>query len=225
MNAKTLASSAALLLLGLMSGTASAGFIEWTDWTSSPTSTTVLGKIGSIDVTYTGNFSFVQTGPECTNYWTEPNASSLPYTGNPVIDNAPTACEMVALNIADSHTISFSEEILNPVMAIVSLGRNSERWRVTYDFDTAFTILSNGQGYWGAGTAVTGEVHTLTGYEFHGAIQFDGAVSSLSWTSLQSENWHGFTFGRATSVPEPGTLALLGLGLAGMGLATRRKKV
>jgi len=37
--------------------------------------------------------------------------------------------------------------------------------------------------------------------------------------------WNNFRFDTVASVPEPGTLALFGLGLAGMGLATRKKKV
>lgn len=43
-------------------------------------------------------------------------------------------------------------------------------------------------------------------------------------TTGQAEGIAGIWFGNTVAVPEPGTLALLGLGLAGMGLVRRRKK-
>jgi hypothetical protein len=63
--------------------------------------------------------------------------------------------------------------------------------------------------------------------EPHGTIQFKGAFDNVSWNSLSSENWNGFTVGVQgaskdvfTSVPEPSTLAIFALGI--MGLASRR---
>jgi len=82
------------------------------------------------------------------------------------------------------------------------------------------------------------------GTEPHGTIRFTGAFSSLTWLSSTSEYWNSFTVGvqgtaaevlpceedptlpqcqPPTSVPEPGTLGLLGIGLAAMGFVRRRK--
>lgn len=201
-----------------LAGSLSAGLIDWTDWTDTGNgpgvATGVITSLG-IDVTFTGDISFLQTGTG-TNYWTE---VTNPYTGSSVVDNAPTASEMVALNVASTNTITFSSPIVDPVLAIVSLGRNN--LPVSYAFDQSFTVLSEGRGYWDDGTySVSGD--TLTGYELHAALQFSGAVSSISWESSPNEYWHGITIG--APVPEPSTLlfAITGGILGIFGLRRRR---
>ena len=62
------------------------------------------------------------------------------------------------------------------------------------------------------------------------AMGFGGFYSDTAFTSLtildssDSVMIDNFAFGTAAAVPEPGTLALLGIGLLGMGAARRRKK-
>ena len=133
------------------------------------------------------------------------------------VSNAPTACEQVALSSPVSITVTFSTPVTDLYMALLSVGQPG--LEVTYDFDQAFTVDSEGRGFWGDGSYTLAAGDVIKGQELHGVLAFNGPVSSLSFTTSPTEYWHAFTFG----VPEPGMLALFGLGLVGLGFAGRRK--
>ncbi len=179
-----------------------------------------------------GNLNFAQTAGG-TNYW----VPDTPYLSTEV-ENAPPDSDIISLvgqfGSSQTYTVTLSEPIKDPIMAIVSLGSPSNS--ATYDFDAPFEIVSQGTGFWG-GTATSlsaGPGDTLTGFEGHGTLKFLGTYSTFSWLITDPENWHGFTFGIRTTerleptpdptptpnpgVPEPGTLLLLAAGAAAMRL-------
>jgi hypothetical protein len=227
--------------IALLSGAATAAPYYYVDWQTinagagTASGTITLPDASTVTVGFeainpdgsAGSFFFGQAG--CgTNYWNP----DTPYV-SPQVDNSPPNCELLALvgGVNQTYHVSLSEPIKDPIMAIVSLGRPGSD--TTYDFDSPFTIVSQGVGFWGGGPtaleALPGNI--LEGNEGHGTIQFIGTFDSFSWTVPTPENWHGFTFAIRTTprieppigtIPEPTTLALLAIGIAGFA-ATRRR--
>jgi hypothetical protein len=230
----------------LAAGAAGATPVYWTDWTGSDTDPgqgfkgqgSISTPTSTVTVTYTNaqGIGFYQPGGG-TDYWGPRNASS-PYTSAQV-DNAPTGTDIITLQYAGKQTLTFSESIANPVFAMVSLNGNGYAF-LNQDFD----ILSSGCGYWGCGSFAK-EVIDLgggnteyrligTGREPHGAIRFTGAFDSLTWRSMSTEYWNGFTVGvqgtaievlpPPAGVPGPATWMLLVAGGVGMAAVRRQRK-
>lgn len=198
-------------LLTLAVGRAEALPISWTDWmTTGPSVVGGTATVGAtpVTVTFSGAYLFAQTGGG-TNYW----VPGAPYVSG-AVDNAPPASDMIALNAGGAKTITFSQPVIDPILALVS-------WNgVTVDFGTPIQILSFGTGFWGSGTPVLNGGGTgFTGNgEVHGAIRLPGTFTSITFTDT-AERWHGFTVGvtalpQVDPIPEPATLLLLGSGTA-----------
>ncbi|MGA2173612.1 MAG: VPDSG-CTERM sorting domain-containing protein [Verrucomicrobiota bacterium] len=213
----------AALAATAVSMTAMGDTIQYTHWTSDNLGLgQVYGTLGGVNVTYSGEVAFDQLNNTGTYWYTDP--SQVPGSGteylNAVVGNTPSTSDMIAITGASVvDTFTFSSPVTDPVMLLVSLGQSGIH--TTYTFNTPFTVLSDGPGWWGGPGTLVQSGNALTGIEGDGSIEFVGTYSSISFVGSAPEYWNGFTIG--TPVPDGGlTAALLGGALVGL-QALRRK--
>lgn len=216
----------------------------WTSWTAANVGGgTMSGTLGSTSVNFNGVFSgyqlqngasanLTQSGGLGNNYWTpapQPNRA-LPYISAGV--TAPDRLGFIQFSTGTQQfggTINFGQAVVDPLIAFISVGQPS--LPVVYNFGNAnYTLLSDNTtnaAYWGTGTNDLGvgnsRTGSLTGREFSGTIRLNGTFNSVSFTTT-AEGWHGMTVGVTSVVPEPTTYALMAFGMAGLGIAARRRR-
>jgi len=224
----------ALINVVFLSTAPASAVTTWTDWTSSTggVPASVSGSLNGVGVSYSGEAdSTVLNGT--SPIWA-PNSS---FTGGTVTASPSTVGDAIFLNgnFTGTNTITFASPQENPVFAIWSLGQPG--LEASFIFNATPTFEAGGPNSQFGGLPITVSGNTVNGREGNGVVQFAGTVSSISWTNT-FENFYGFTVGvngpsgpgpgpgpgplpGTTPIPEPGTIALFGIGLAGLGLARR----
>ena len=212
-----LTGTAIISVLILVSSPAAASTI-WTTWTSATPGTpgSASGSLNSVTVLYSGEVILAGGG---SLDWSDPASS---FIGGTSTTSPSTVGDIITLQGATGiNTLTFSSPIVDPVIAIWSLGQPGTP--ATFTFAETPTFEAGGPDEFG-GAAITVAGDVVTGMEGSGVVQFTGTFSSISWTDTP-EFFYGFTVGEAGAIstaPEPAAFTLLGAGLAGLGVMRRR---
>ncbi len=184
----------------LIAASASATVIDWTNWQNANHGTTA-----PVNITYAG------PGWLVSNYPSYHPAST--WADGTIVQDAPTIDQIIGLAGGNTtlNTITFSDPVKDPVMAIWSLGDAQASF--VFSASEPFTIVAGGPSAEYGGSSITASGNTVYGEEGNGTILFNGTFSSLTWTNPQYEYWYGFDIGVPASVPEPSTFLLSGIGL------------
>lgn len=126
------------------------------------------------------------------------------YTGGDVSNPPPFDGGAIQLfgGFGVTNTITFSKPVVDPVMAIWSLGDRTNASEFVFLTTGTITIESGGPSLEFGGQSITQTNNTIYGNEGNGTIEFHGSYTQISWFNPDYEDSYGFTIGAPVfSVP------------------------
>ena len=107
------------------------------------------------------------------------------FSGGTVFNAPPSAGGIIQLfgGKAGLNTISFSKPVIDPVLAIWSLGGNGNGASFVFQTTQPITIESGGPSSEYGGSSITRIGNAIYGTEGNGTIVFHGNFTEISWTN------------------------------------------
>jgi hypothetical protein len=131
---------------GITVGVREGGSVYWADWQTAGTGTlsgVLSPPSGTIDVTFTGADLYGAQTSSGSNYWT-PAAT---YT-SATVPSAPPGPGIIEINGGTMDSLAFSRPVINPLVAVVSLGTGYLGQTIALNFNAPCTVLSYGTDTW-----------------------------------------------------------------------------
>lgn len=203
-------------LLALPLSAFAADTASWTNWVDLNHGTLIQNG-NTINVSYAGSAFALDHGA----YFYDVPSSFTSAT----ITNTPGTNGTLEMAGGDAtvHSFTFSQAVIDPVIALYSLGQPGVSVRFIFDTDQFSIASATANGHWGGGSLVQAG-NQVTGLEGNGLLQFKGSFTSINFTTPDYEYHYGGTVGApVVAVPEPATtgMALAGLLMAGAMLRRR----
>lgn len=230
-----------MLALGAPARAATVNWVTWDASTFTGASTTCCstgsasGSTSDVGVTYTGDLAYSTL---ISGFFWTPAAYPSTFAGG-TVGNAPpangpsgayTEITETGGSATQVNTITFSHPVLNPVLAVASLGNGGTASSLNFTASEPFSIQAGGPStnFGGSSIALCASSTTsICGNEGSGVIQFTGTYTSLTWTNPTYENYDLITVGDEglAPVPLPPAIPLFVSGLGLIGLFGRRKRL